>query len=144
MLFFAKPLVPDLISIMYGVGQTGRNPWLYSSMEINKEALYLIIQAWIKTAFSKASAESRQRVLNELLFEDLQWQAKTLDLAKWETHSNSTAKPDSDSFIILPDYLAAQLSKPDVTFEIGSTVLRFRRAPVGRGGRVSFLAAFCA
>ncbi len=129
-----RALVPDLISIASNAGRAKIQPWLYSATPISTRVLYLIVQAWVKTSFFGASQESRDRVRQQLHVNDLQWQTKTVDLAKREMHQNGTSKPNSAVFKILPDYLAAELSKPDASIEIHSVPFRFRRCPLAPGG----------
>lgn len=128
-----RALVPDLISIVPNAGQAEKQPWLYSATPISIRALHLIVQAWLKTSFSGASAESRERVRQQLKSSDLQWKSQAVDLAKQETHLNGTSKPEGNVFTVLPDYLAAQLSYSGVSIDIHGVPFRFRRCPLAPG-----------
>lgn len=127
-----RALVPDLIYIEPYAAKSGeRAPkrWLYATEAIDTQALYLIVNAWVHTQFSKASDARRSQLLAQLKVGDLQWQPCT-----WSQEKNGTAKLDDISnFILLPHVLAAQLSKENVEIEFGSEMLRFRRAPLGAG-----------
>ncbi len=125
-----RGLVPNLISIAADADLSGQRSWLYSAEPIDSQALFLIVRAWVQSEFPRASESQKQYALSQLRAEDLCWRQTTLDLAEWTTNSNGTAAPQhGDSFILLPDLLAARLSLPDAFLTVGSEQLRFRRAP---------------
>lgn len=126
-----RALVPDLIHISPKAAQSDATSWLYSTTPIDSKALYLIVNAWVKTQFSKASETSITNLLKKLKADDLLWQPTTIDVNEWTTEPNGTAKLGSDNtFILLPHILAAKLSQDNVTIHWHSQVLRFRRAPM--------------
>ena len=129
-----RALVPDLIYINKKAGQIGVQPWLYTVQAIEPTALYLIIHAWVKTEFSKASDSQLKQIFSQMSVEDLAWEQTNLDITAWTTASNGTAKPSNpDSFILLPHVLAAKLSQDNIVIEYGAESLRFRRAPLSVG-----------
>lgn len=131
-----RALVPDLIYIERYAAQSGGQPWLYSAMPINTNALHLIVDAWVKTQFSQAPEPRLREVLNQLRVEDLRWEPTTLDVTLWTVANNGTAElGGEDSFILLPHLLAASLSQNHVALEFGSERLRFRRAPLAPGAK---------
>ncbi|MCT7954919.1 pPIWI_RE module domain-containing protein [Laspinema palackyanum] len=131
-----RALVPDLIYIEKNSGKLEVQRWLYSSRAIDPTALYLIIHAWVKTEFAKASDSRLQQILSQMRVEDLSWEQTTLDITQWTTAPNGTAQPgNQDSFILLPHVLAAKLSQDDVVIEFESEPLRFRRAPLSIGSQ---------
>ena len=126
-----RALVPDLIHIYPKAAQSDDKFWLYSTTPIDSKALYLIVNAWVKTQFSKASETSITNLLKKLKADDLLWQPTAIDVNEWTTEPNGTAKLGSDNtFILLPHILAAKLSQDNVTIQWYSEVLRFRRAPM--------------
>lgn len=127
-----RALVPGLISID-NKAWNKPEPWLYASTPINTEALFLVVQAWIRTKFPQSPA--RSTVLGRLRVEDLHWESKTVDLGEKKMALNGTASPLSPhAFHLLPDLLAAKLSAPGVTLEAGVEPLRFLRAPQPSSG----------
>ena len=126
-----RALVPDLIHIAPKAAQSEAQSWLYSTTPIDSKALYLIVNAWVKTQFFKASETSITNLLKKLKADDLVWQPTAIDVNEWTTEPNGTAKLGSDNtFILLPHILAAKLSQDNVTIHWHSQVLRFRRAPM--------------
>lgn len=132
-----RALVPDIIYIEPYAARSGDRPWLYSDTAVNREALHLIICAWAKVQFSKASEQKRSELLGELKVEDLCWQPTKLNLSQWTTTANGTAKLGGDgyntSFILVPHILAAKFSQDNTPLKFGSELLRFRRAPLSIG-----------
>ncbi|MDY6803733.1 MAG: DUF3962 domain-containing protein [Cyanobacteriota bacterium] len=130
-----RALVPDLIYIEPYAAKSGeRAPkrWLYATEAIDTQALYLIVNAWVHTQFSKASDARRSQLLAQLKVGDLQW-AATPVTGTWSHETNGTAKLDISNFILLPHVLAAQLSQENASIEFGPETLRFRRASLGAG-----------
>lgn len=133
-----RALVPDLIYITPNAAKINNvQPWLYSAMPIDIQALHLIFNAWVKTQFDgKASKKQITALLEKLSVEDLQWEATTLNVGSWTTAANGTAELGGDnSFILLPHVLAAKLSQDNISISIDSDILRFRRAPLSIGSK---------
>src|SRR6266571_860857 len=135
-----RALVPDLIFIAYDIDkeqkQEHSRPWLYSEAALDPQALIIIIHAWIRTAFPKASPESRQAAIASLQAKDLMWKKESIDLAQWTTSGNGTTMPTrDDAFVLLPHLIAAKLSQPGISLEYGADRLRFRRVPLPSGKR---------
>ncbi|MGK7903736.1 MAG: DUF3962 domain-containing protein [Hormoscilla sp.] len=131
-----RALVPDLIYITPYAAKSNVQPWLYSAMPIDIQALYLIFNAWVKTQFKKASEKRITALLKKLPVEDLQWEPTKLNVGSWTTADNGTAELGGDnSFILLPHVLAAKLSQDDISIEFGPNILRFRRAPLFIGSK---------
>lgn len=134
-----RALVPDLIYIAFDIDKKEKNPgfsrpWLYSEIEVDPQALIIIIHSWIRVAFSKASIEGRQAAITSIQAKDLVWKKEPTDLAQWITRDNGTAAPTrGDAFVLLPHLVAAKLSKPGISLEYGAEQLRFRRAPLPSG-----------
>lgn len=129
-----RMLVPDMISISPRATQAGRRPWLISAEPVPPDRLYLIIHAWVNTAFPRASDASRRRVLQEMQPDALDWNQNSIDLADWKTGDNGTAEPgNGHAFTVLPEWLAASLSCTDTMLQVGPQPLLFRRAPRSPG-----------
>ncbi len=128
-----RALVPDLVYISKKAHLSGPQTWLHSAHPVDPSALHLIVHAWVRTAFP--DTPRRAQFLSELRPDALRWQPQELDLAAWNQAPNGTAASGDDAFVLLPDFLAAQLSDLGVTFQLGSHSLRFRRAPVPPGGK---------
>ena len=132
-----RALVPDLIYIEPHAAKSGEKPWLYcTDNSIPSEQLFLIIQAWLKTQFWKEGETHYSNLLKKLKSEDLHWEEVKLNVGNWRTHDNGTADLGSDNdFIILPHVIAAKFSQKNVSLEIGSEILKFRRAPRAVGSK---------
>ena len=126
-----RALAPDLISIARYADSRGDRTWLYSSQPIDTEKLHLVVLAWVQHTFPKASESSRQRVIKDLQASELKWQTKTINLAQYTQEVNGMAKLPSESFAVLPDFLAAHLSQH--VLEFGPESLTFIRAPLAPG-----------
>lgn len=125
-----RALVPDLISIMPYRNQWS-DSWLYSSQSINLEAIHMVIQAWLYSQFQEAGLKRLKAVADELHLDELNWQTRQVDFMRWQQEDNGTTRLDSLTYNLLPDYLAAQLSKPHISFDFGATALQFRRVAPG-------------
>lgn len=129
-----RALVPDLISIVSNAGKIRKTndpvTWLYSSIPIDREVLRVILDAWVRTEFTKVPEDELQTVCQELSLEELNWQKRILNLAEWEQEPNGTARLTGDLYTVLPDFFANLLSKPGVTLCRGPEILRFRRCPL--------------
>ena len=120
-------LVPDVLINAHYSYVLDREAWLYSTAEVDPQALFYIFPAWIHTAFSKAPEQSRLRVLEQMAPSHLQWELRTIDLAAGDVHRNGTASLPSEAFRLLPAHLASLLSQPGVTFDLSPETLRFVR-----------------
>lgn len=126
-----RALVPDLISIERNIA-TDKHPsapWLYSTRPISGDALKLIVGAWAKAEFDLSAENTGQAFLSELKAAPMNWDTLSLDMSEWKIEPNGTAKPDSRLYFLWPDRIAAQLSHPDITLQMGKLPLRFRRLP---------------
>jgi argonaute-like protein/RNase H domain-containing protein/MID domain-containing protein len=129
-----RALVPDLVHISASAWKAGERPWLYAREPLDAASLFLLVRAWLEQAMGHVAEARRDEVLGVIRSTDLQWWEQTIDVSAWQTVPNGTARPEfPDSFRILPDLLAARLSRPGVTLSAGSEPLRFLRAPVSPG-----------
>ena len=127
-------LIPDLISIARNADRNDKRPWLYCKTPVDSKKLLLIVKRWIHVAFANAPEASRQRVIDNLAYDDLQWEETTINLAAWERHANGTANAKyNDSYNLLPDFIASKFSKPEIKIDFGGEQLTFRRAPLTVG-----------
>src|SRR5512136_2283333 len=102
-----RALVPDIISIARYQDIFGGRTWIYSRQEIDPNNLFLIVQAWVKTSFRRASEGDRQYLLARMQPNDLRWEKQRINIKDWGTGSNGTAWPEkSDSFILFADEIA--------------------------------------
>jgi hypothetical protein len=128
-----RALVPDIVAIGRNAGQAN-NTWLYSTRQIDLEALMLIIHAWVQHTFPKARDEIRRKVQGELRIEDLKWEVTELNLVDWQRTASGTAYADREHhFAFMPDVFAAIATDPNLSFEFGPNQLHFRRAPLAQG-----------
>ncbi len=140
----ARMLIPDLLSIVRDAGKANVQPWLYghccdgeAGEPASPDAMKLIVRAWIRTSLPKdVSQQARNALAQEVAAEALKWRRETIDLVRWGLADNQTARPYIEktvynSFVLLPDVIAARLSKAE--FVWGHYRLRFRRAPLSPG-----------
>ncbi|MHC5826506.1 MAG: pPIWI_RE module domain-containing protein, partial [Nostoc sp.] len=75
--------------------------------------------------------------MKRLLPDKLKWESVTLETESWKKYTNGTANltEDADGFILLPDILATELSKPELQFKLGDETIQFYRcAPLEGAG----------
>ncbi len=129
-----RTLIPDLISIAPDADKQGERHWLMARQPIDPRVIYRIVVEWVRAEYAQGDPHARRRTLESLRPDDLQWKEETFDVAAWEIASNGTAKPkSSESFMLIPDMLAACLSQSEVSFQLGADRLLFRRAPLSPG-----------
>ncbi len=137
-----RALVPDIISIARYQDILGGRTWIYSRQAIDTDKLFPIVQAWVKTSFSKVAEGDRQYLLSRMQANDLRWERQHINITDWRAGGNGTAAPvKSDSFILLADEIAARLSEKYTELECDDSILeygsreslRFRRAPLAPG-----------
>ncbi|NEO36911.1 MAG: RNAseH domain-containing protein [Moorea sp. SIOASIH] len=136
-----RAIIPGLIYI----DKIWEEFWLYSRGEIPINKLLVILSHWLDTEFpdqnpnrrkNGITVEQRQAVM-ELLSNNLQWESVTLKMESWKTFPNGTANinENSNSFILLPDIIATELSKPDLKFKFDDKTIQFYRcSPMTRPG----------
>lgn len=136
--------IPGLIYI----GKIWDKFWLYSPVEISTDKLSVILSHWLDTEFPDETPnkykrgltfEQRQAVMQLLSPDNLKWESVTLKTELWKNHPNGTANinedKDVDGFILLPDILATQLSKPELKFQLNDEIIQFYRcAPLEGSG----------
>ncbi|HVB22600.1 MAG TPA: DUF3962 domain-containing protein [Ktedonobacteraceae bacterium] len=140
----ARMLIPDLISIGSRVGQAKIQPWLYGYFDqetlrepASSEAIKQIVRSWIRTSLPKnIPPTTRSSLIQQATNDILRWDRKTINLTDWKLADNGTAKPyientPFNSFVLLPDLIAARLSKAEIIW--GPHRLKFRRAPLTPG-----------
>ncbi|MGF1488823.1 MAG: RNaseH domain-containing protein [Prochloraceae cyanobacterium] len=117
------------------------NFWLYSREPISNEILSVILSYWIDTEFPDKNPDKKKKERDnakKCLYPDrLIWETQTLNTSLWSQHENGTANiiSNSNGFILLPDLVATQLSKPGLEFNLSSEKLQFYRcAPLGGSG----------
>lgn len=131
-----RALVPDLVAIEPNAWHKGDRPWLYAAEPVNPQALFLIVRNWAHIAFSHISEARLQGELAPMQASDLQWRQERINLASWSETPNGTAQPESpNAFHLLPEVLAARLSKEGVVLNVGEPPLQFRRAPIVPGSK---------
>jgi len=124
-----RALIPDIISTAKKAPEHGSRPWLYSSHSVETIAISAIVDSWVRTAFDKVDMARRQATLAGMPATDLSWATQDIDLNAWRVGDNGTAIVRGEVFTVLPDLLAAHLSRPGAECVLDETVLRFRRAP---------------
>ncbi len=124
-----RALVPDIISTAKKAPLAGPRPWLYSTDPANPIGLRLIVDGWVRTAFDNADTNRQLATLAGMSTTELVWKEHEIDLNGWQVGENGTTVIKGDVFTLLPDLLAARLTRPDAECELDETVLRFRRAP---------------
>jgi len=134
--------IPGLIYI----GKIWEKFWLYSPVEIPKDKLSVIFSHWLDTEFSNENPNTRKKGITSaqreaamklLLPDKLKWESVTLKTELWKKFVNGTANitEDADSFILLPDILATQLSNPNFKFKLDDETIQFYRcAPMEGAG----------
>ncbi len=131
-----RALVPDLISIAPNADKHDARLWLIAQQPINERAIYRIVTAWVRGEYSSVDTRMRRNTLELLRATDLQWREQTFDVGSWSVSENGTATTkNNESFVLLPDLLAAQISRCDVFFDLDTERLQFRRAPLRPGGQ---------
>jgi pPIWI_RE module N-terminal domain/RNaseH domain of pPIWI_RE/MID domain of pPIWI_RE len=120
-----RAVVPDIISTAKKAPEEGARAWLYSSHPVDPAAIGVITGAWVRTAYGKADVNRRLAALSGMPATDLTWTSQEIDLNAWQVGDKGPA----EVFTLLPDLLAAQLSRPGTECVLDETVLRFRRAP---------------
>lgn len=131
-----RALVPDLISIAPGADKQDAQQWLTGRQAVDPRAIHRIVTEWVRAEYAKVDPGIRRSALEVMRPHDLRWEEQTFDVGSWGVANNGTATPASEeSFVLLPDLLAAQLSKSDVFFQLGADRLQFRRVPLSPGGK---------
>lgn len=131
-----RALVPDLISIAPNADKQDVRHWLTGRQSIDERAIHRIMTEWVRAEYPNVDQAARRSALESMRPSDLQWQEQTFDVGSWGVADNGTAVPKSgESFVLLPDLLAAQLSQSGVSFQLGADRLQFRRVPLSPGGQ---------
>ncbi|MGB3649666.1 MAG: RNaseH domain-containing protein [Rivularia sp. (in: cyanobacteria)] len=144
--------IPGLIYIekIWGKKSDKKNSkekfWLYSPAKIPTDKLLVIFSHWLDTEFPDENPnkrkkgityEQRQAVMGVLKSpNNFKWESVTLKTELWKQFDNGTANitENADSFILLPDILATQLSDPDLKFKLDDEIIQFYRcAPSSEG-----------
>ncbi|MDW8145209.1 MAG: DUF3962 domain-containing protein [Roseiflexaceae bacterium] len=124
-----RALVPDLIAIEPNADTRNASRWLIARQPTDVQALHQIVTEWVRVAYANVDQQLRRRALQSLKPDDLQWNQQEFTIGEWNVLSNGTAELSNDSFVLLPDMLAARLSHDHVAFQLGVDRLRFRRSP---------------
>ncbi|WP_414623741.1 RNaseH domain-containing protein [Calothrix sp. CCY 0018] len=134
--------IPGLIYI----GKIWEKFWLYSPAKIPTDKLLVIFSHWLDTEFPDENPskpkkgityDQREAVMRVLLSpNNFKWESVTLKTELWKQFDNGTADitEDADSFILLPDILATQLSDPDLKFKLDDETIQFYRCAPSEGG----------
>ena len=143
--------IPGLIYIekIWGKKSDKKNSkekfWLYSPAKIPTDKLLVIFSHWLDTEFPDENPnkrkkgityEQRQAVMRVLLSpNNFKWESVTLKTELWKQFDNGTANitENADSFILLPDILATQLSDPDLKFKLDDETIQFYRCAPSEG-----------
>lgn len=138
----ARMLIPDILSISRNAGQAGIQPWLYASVveendrgPASSEAMKQIVRSWIRT-LQKVPSDTRNTLVQQVTANTMVWRREVIDLTRWDLAKNETAKPYVEhtvmnDFVVLPDIIAARLSKESIRW--GTHQVTFRRAPLSPG-----------
>lgn len=123
----AAALLPGVMAIESGVGSPDFDgPWLHADIRPNADVLAMLLASWIRTEFEGDSAAKLASSINRA---DVVWEAADFNVGSWQAGENGTAEPAADNqFPYLGHFLAAQLSKPSVTFRLAGSVRTWRRA----------------
>ena len=135
--------IPGLIYM----GKIWEEFWLYTPVPIPIDKLSVIFSHWIDTEFPDNNPnnrkqgitfEQRKAAMNLLYPDKLKWETITLTPNKlWDTYNNGTANINNgaNGYILLPDILATQLSKPELKFNLSDEKIQFYRcAPLDGSG----------
>lgn len=144
--------IPGLIYIekIWGKKSDKKNSkekfWLYSPAKIPTDKLLVIFSHWLDTEFPDENPkkskkgitfDQRQAVMGVLKSpNNFKWESVTLKTELWKQFDNGTANitEDANSFILLPDILATQLSDPDLKFKLDDETIQFYRCAPSEGG----------
>lgn len=133
-----RALVPDLISIVPNADKQEIRQWLMARQVVDSRAIHRIVTEWVRAEYPNVDQALRRNALESMRPSDLRWQEQTFDVGSWgmADNGNDTAVPKSgESFVLLPDLLAARLSQSGVSFQLGADRLQFRRVPLSPGGQ---------
>lgn len=131
-----RALVPDLISIARNADKQDVRLWLTGRHQIDERAIHRIVTEWVRAEYADVDPAIRRRTLEAMRSGDMRWEEQTFDVGSWSVADNGTAVTKSnESFVLLPDLLAAKLSEADVAFQLGADRLQFRRVPLSPGGQ---------
>jgi hypothetical protein len=143
--------IPGLIYIekIWGKKSDKKNSkekfWLYSPAKIPTDKLLVIFSHWLDTEFPDENPkkskkgitfDQRQAVMGVLKSpNNFKWESVTLKTELWKQFDNGTANitENADSFILLPDILATQLSDPDLKFKLDDETIQFYRCAPSEG-----------
>lgn len=121
--------------------------WLYSAVEIPTDKLSVILSHWLDTEFPNENPnkrkkgitfEKREAVMQLLSPNNFKWESITFKTESWKKFVNGTANitEDADSFILLPDILATQLSNPELKFKLDNETIQFYRCAPTEGAEL--------
>lgn len=138
----ARMLIPNLIAIEQYAGRTNTHSWLYGfigpdgEQPASPDAILLLVQAWIQTAFPKIQPATLRSIVQQLTARSFQWKRETMDLTHWNYAKNGTATPyeknsNRSGFMLWPDLIAARLAQAEL--EWGHHILKFKRVPTSPG-----------
>ncbi|MBD2463383.1 DUF3893 domain-containing protein [Oscillatoria sp. FACHB-1407] len=140
-----RACIPDIASILPGLGLTGgRNSdgWIFSSAPISTPYFSVFFRHWLNVEYPSENLRGdcrEEQLKNGAIaaftpdaLEKLTGEV-ILDAAQWGQWENGTAKLDSLTFNLLPDFLATQLTAPGLRFKLQGEWIRFYRCSSKEG-----------
>lgn len=137
-------LMPNILTAATKATVNEQAPWLYSMIEIDASALFLIITAWVRTLNPDVALV--EKALSDLSSDDLTWTPTPVDFTRLVTNIDEPGDLTGDNlFQLLPHVLAGYLSAPDVAHdhimrndpdELVQGRSQFLRCPTQQGAEV--------
>lgn len=134
-----------LASGLIYIGKVSPEPghfWLYSPYPLPEKMLSAILSHWVDIEFLDKPIKrgkvgitfaERRAAMEYLSAKSLVWEKKEISYtSNFNTHPNGTASLIENDYVLLPYILAAELSKPELTFDVNGKNIQFYRA-IGQG-----------
>lgn len=146
-----RACVPDVASIVSRLGTTNDgnfSNWILSSKPISAPYFSLFFRHWLNAEYPSESLKGspqesklKDGAISEFTADALKKLTRdvTLDTSQWSQYDNGSANLDSLTFNLLPDFLATQLTAPELCFRLKEQWVRFYRcSSEGRAEVLSF------
>lgn len=145
-----RACVSDTASILPSLGLTSNGNsegWIFSSAPISTPHFSLFFRSWLNTEYPSESlrGDSREAELKNCALTAFTADAlkkltgeAMLDATQWGKFNNATANIDSLTYNLLPDFLATQLTAPEIQFKLKEQKIKFYRCS-SIGGQAELL-----
>jgi hypothetical protein len=136
-------LVPDIVTTATHATLGEQGPWLYSTLKIDRDSLFAIVAAWVRT--QARLPELVDDALRAMTVGDLIWESVEVDFARMAQADTPGDLTGEQIFQLLPHVLAAEVSAPGLIYEHVMRndpvqqvqgISQFRRCPTPRGAEV--------